>query len=62
MPLAFAVTIIVSLATPSRVPAGTARTMVRLHTPEDLAAGPLGRSPASRSAQRPRPLGDASRR
>ena len=29
--------ILVSLATPGRVPPHTARTMVRLHTPEDLA-------------------------
>ncbi len=35
MPIAFAVTILVSLATPSRIPPGTARTMVRLHAPED---------------------------
>ncbi len=36
-PIAFAVMVVVSLATPSRVPRGTARTMVRLHSPEDLA-------------------------
>ena len=36
VPIAFAVAVIVSMATPSRVPKGTARTMVRLHTPEDL--------------------------
>src|SRR4029079_15824724 len=42
VPIAFLVTVMVSLATPSRIPKGTARTMVRLHTPEDLA---LNRSP-----------------
>jgi cation/acetate symporter len=36
-PLAIITTVIVSLATPSRVPAGTTRTMVRLHTPERVA-------------------------
>ena len=36
-PLAITTTVIVSLATPSRVPPGTARTMVRLHTPERVA-------------------------
>jgi cation/acetate symporter len=36
IPLAFATAVIVSLATPGRVPRHTARTMVRLHTPEDL--------------------------
>ena len=35
MPTAFTVTILVSLATPSFIPPGTARTMVRLHAPED---------------------------
>jgi cation/acetate symporter len=34
MPLAFATVIGVSKLTPQRVPAGTARSMVRLHTPE----------------------------
>jgi cation/acetate symporter len=34
VPLAFAVTVVVSLLTPDRVPPGTLRTMVRLHTPE----------------------------
>jgi len=34
MPTAFLVAIVVSLATPSRIPAGTSRTMVRLHAPE----------------------------
>ena len=37
IPLAFATAVVVSLATPGRVPRHTARTMVRLHTPEDLA-------------------------
>ena len=37
MPIAFATAIIVSLATPGRIPATTARTMVRLHAPEDIA-------------------------
>ncbi|WP_433500699.1 cation acetate symporter [Sphaerimonospora sp. CA-214678] len=36
VPVAFAVMITVSLLTPSRVPPGVARTMVRLHTPETL--------------------------
>ena len=34
MPLALTTAVIVSFATPSRIPAGTTRTMVRLHTPE----------------------------
>ena len=42
VPVAFLVTVLVSIATPSRIPKGTARTMVRLHTPEDLV---LDRSP-----------------
>jgi len=37
IPIAFTTAILVSLATPGRVPPHTARTMVRLHTPEDLA-------------------------
>ena len=43
IPIAFAVSVIVSLATPSRVPAGALRTMVRLHAPEALtgAADPV---------------------
>ena len=36
VPIAFLVAVTVSLATPTRIPKGTARTMVRLHTPEDL--------------------------
>ncbi|MFI7439772.1 sodium/solute symporter [Nonomuraea indica] len=36
VPIAFTVMITVSFVTPHRVPAGVARTMVRLHTPEDL--------------------------
>ncbi|HYO84988.1 MAG TPA: cation acetate symporter [Dermatophilaceae bacterium] len=34
VPLAFCVTVVVSLATPGRIPVGTLRTMIRLHTPE----------------------------
>jgi cation/acetate symporter len=37
VPTAFAVMVLVSLATASSVPPGAARTMVRLHTPEGLA-------------------------
>ncbi|MDQ2757959.1 MAG: cation acetate symporter [Actinomycetota bacterium] len=37
-PLAFLVTVMVSLATPGRVPRSTLRTLVRLHAPEDLQA------------------------
>jgi cation/acetate symporter len=37
IPAAFVTAVIVSLATPGRIPRHTARTMVRLHTPEDLA-------------------------
>jgi cation/acetate symporter len=37
IPISFATAIVVSLATPGRIPRHTARTMVRLHTPEDLA-------------------------
>ena len=36
-PLALTTMVLVSLATPSRVPAGTTRAMVRLHTPERVA-------------------------
>jgi cation/acetate symporter len=36
VPVSFAVMVVVSLLTPSRVPPGVARTMVRLHTPETL--------------------------
>ncbi len=36
VPIAFAVTILVSLATPSRVPGSALATMARLHTPEGL--------------------------
>jgi cation/acetate symporter len=61
VPIAFTVTAIVSLATPSRLPRGTSRTMVRLHTPEDLA---LDRSALSRdrSAQTAAPQGDPTTR
>ncbi len=43
VPIAFCVMVLVSLATPSRLPANLSRTMVRLHTPEsvDLDRGPL---------------------
>jgi cation/acetate symporter len=34
VPLAFFVAVVVSLATPGRIPASTTRTLVRLHTPE----------------------------
>jgi cation/acetate symporter len=34
MPLAFGTVVLVSKLTPTRVPLGTARSMVRLHTPE----------------------------
>lgn len=37
VPLAFAVMVVVSLATPESVPPNVSRTMVRLHTPEDVA-------------------------
>ena len=36
-PLALVTAVVVSLATPSRIPASTRRTMVRLHTPERVA-------------------------
>jgi cation/acetate symporter len=36
VPIAFVVTVVVSMATPARIPRGTARTMVRLHTPENV--------------------------
>ncbi|WP_336205460.1 sodium/solute symporter [Nonomuraea sp. LPB2021202275-12-8] len=36
VPIAFAVMVAVSFVTPERVPLGVARTMVRLHTPENL--------------------------
>lgn len=38
LPITFAVMVLVSLATPGRIPRGTARTMVRLHAPEALTA------------------------
>jgi cation/acetate symporter len=38
LPSTFAVMALVSLATPGRIPRGTARTMVRLHAPEALSA------------------------
>ena len=40
LPVTFAVMAVVSLATPKRIPRGTARTMVRLHAPEALIALP----------------------
>lgn len=36
VPIAFAVAVVVSMATPGSVPRGTSRTMVRLHVPEDV--------------------------
>lgn len=36
IPAAFSAAILVSLATPGRIPPGTARTMARLHTPEGV--------------------------
>lgn len=39
VPLAFAVMVVVSLATPGRAPAHARRFLVRLHTPETLGAG-----------------------
>jgi cation/acetate symporter len=44
LPITFAVMAVVSLATPKRIPRGTARTMVRLHAPETLSAA-LGEPP-----------------
>ena len=38
LPITFVVMTVVSLATPKRIPRGTARTMVRLHAPEALSA------------------------
>ncbi len=38
LPITFVVMAVVSLATPKRIPRGTARTMVRLHAPESLSA------------------------
>ena len=43
VPIAFAVTVLASVVSPQRVPRGTSRTMVRLHTPENLA---VDREPA----------------
>ena len=45
IPIAFTVAVVVSLATPAHIPRHTARTMVRLHSPEDLE---LERSPRHR--------------
>ncbi len=45
IPIAFTVAVIVSLATPGHIPRNTSRTMVRLHSPEDLQ---LERSPRHR--------------
>jgi cation/acetate symporter len=36
IPIAFSVAVLVSLATPAHIPRHTGRTMVRLHSPEDL--------------------------
>jgi cation/acetate symporter len=44
LPITFGVMAVVSLATPTRIPLGTARTMVRLHAPESLSAA-LGEPP-----------------
>jgi Na+(H+)/acetate symporter ActP len=49
VPIAFAVMVIGSLATRRRTPKDVARTMVRLHAPEVLLAGP---DPAERRGQR----------
>jgi len=43
LPTTFAVMMLVSLATPARIPRGTARTMVRLHAPEVLSTN-LGKT------------------
>ncbi|MFF0266671.1 cation acetate symporter [Kribbella sp. NPDC004536] len=55
MPLAFVTVIVVSKLTPDRIPAGTARSMVRLHTPEavDVDRGPAPLTNRSSSASRP---------
>lgn len=45
IPIAFTVAVLVSLATPGHIPRNTSRTMVRLHSPEDLQ---LERSPRHR--------------
>ena len=50
VPLAFAVTVVVSLATQHAVPPHTARTMVRLHTPEGLDVDRSRTAPAAEPA------------
>ncbi|WP_078909926.1 cation acetate symporter [Streptomyces sp. NRRL S-87] len=54
VPLGFLTMVLVSLATPGRVPAGTAAVLARLHLPEELAAGgPVaGRTDAGRGGAR----------
>ncbi|WP_330329392.1 cation acetate symporter [Streptomyces sp. NBC_00536] len=55
VPLGFLTMVLVSLATPARVPKGTAATLARLHLPEQLVRGRSGSRPAERPAER---LGD----
>lgn len=43
VPLGFLTMVVVSLATPGRIPAGTAATLARLHLPEDVAGGAVAR-------------------
>ncbi|GGZ88028.1 cation acetate symporter [Streptomyces subrutilus] len=45
VPLGFLTMALVSLATPARVPAGTAATLARLHLPEDVAGERVGGAP-----------------
>ena len=47
MPLACLVTVVVSLNTRSRIPKGTALTMVRLQAPESLSAALSEHTPLS---------------
>lgn len=47
-PAAFLVAVVVSLLTPGSIPRGTSRTMVRLHTPEDVRLDRSSRRTAAR--------------
>lgn len=59
VPLGFLSMILVSLATPRRVPAGTSRILARLHLPEEVGGRPEPREPQAREprAREPRVRG-----
>ena len=59
VPLAVFTAVVVSLATPGRIPPGTARVLVRLHTPErvSLARAARAREQATVASAADRPTG-----